>query len=87
MKTIVICIVNLFIFAIGSFYNYLEEFFKDSRNLWISVFLVRELGVLQYLSGALGLSVNGAKISTISICPNSAAEQIGVNPILFRALG
>ena len=62
-------------------------YLKDSRNLCISAFLVTELGVFPCLSGELGLSVKGAKILTISVCPCHAALQIGVSPELSGALG
>ena len=44
-------------------------------------------GVLPLLFAALGLSVKGAKILTISVCPVRAAQWIGVFPQSFGALG
>ena len=37
-------------------------------------FFVMSVGVPPNLSGALGLSVKGAKILTISVCPSCAAQ-------------
>ena len=49
------------------------EVLKDLRNLRISAFLVTELGVFPSSFGASGLSVKGANIWTISVCPLHAA--------------
>ena len=42
-------------------------------NLYCEISAARLIGVFPYLSGALGLSVKGAKILTISVCPFHAA--------------
>ena len=55
------------------FYAETEEVLNDLRIFRISAFLVTELGVFPYLFGALGLPVKGAKILTISVCPEHAA--------------
>ena len=44
-------------------------------------------GVVPKFSGALGLSIKGAKILIISVCPFCAAQLIGVRPFSFGALG
>ena len=44
------------------------RFLEMLRILRIPAFLVNELGVSPFLFGALGLSVKGAKILTISVC-------------------
>ena len=59
--------------ANGPALRFLDEL-KDFRNLRISLFSATELGVSPQLFGALGLSVKGAKILTISICPFFAAQ-------------
>ena len=46
---------------------YFLEVLNDLRILRISAFLATAVGVLPSLSGALGFSVKGAKILTISI--------------------
>ena len=43
------------------------RYLKVSSNLLISTFFVTELGVLPCLFGALGLSVKGTNILTISV--------------------
>ena len=43
--------------------------------------------VSPHLFGVLGLSVKGANILTISVCPLYAAECIGVFTYLFGVLG
>ena len=40
----------------------------------------RLIGVFPELVGALGLSVKGANILTISVCPSIVAQKIGVSP-------
>ena len=72
-------------FVDGSPLNFLEVL-KDARILRISPFLATELGVFP-LFGALGLSVKGAKILTISVCPLYVAIRIGVSPYSSGALG
>ena len=43
--------------------------------------------IVPKFSGALGLSIKGAKIIIISVCPFCAAQLIGVCPFSFGALG
>ena len=47
-----------------------------SRNCRISSFFVMSVGVPPNSSWALGLSVKGVKILTISVCPLHAAQKI-----------
>ena len=53
---------------------------QDFDNFCMSIKCCSWIGVIPISSGALGLSVRGAKILTISVCPLCAALWIGVIP-------
>ena len=63
------------------------EVLKFSRIPRISSLLANTDGVFPEIFVELGLSVKGAKILIISVCPYYAALWIGVFPYLSGALG